>query len=82
MKGIHFDFATTTEHDEEAKLLAERYKNCRTVPGTRSLHNSVEVRQVSLSPVKRIERVFTTQIETFPLSSIKGFVIVAYDAVG
>ena len=35
--------------------------------------------QVSLSRVKRIERVCTAQIETFPLSSIKGFVTVAND---
>ena len=63
IKGILFDFATITEHGEEAKFLVERYMNCRTVPGTRSLHSvipisssSVEVRQFSLSPVKGLKK--------------------------
>ena len=89
IKGIHFDFASSADHEEEERLLTERYKYCRTVPGTRSLHciipitnTSVEVRQFSLSPVKRIERVCTAaaaHVETHPLSSIKGYVTVAYD---
>ena len=61
IKEIHFDFATSTDHEEEERLLTERYKYCRTVPGTRSLYciipitnTSVEVRQFSLSEVKRI----------------------------
>ena len=34
IKGIHFAFAKTSEHDDEVKLLAEWYSHCRTVPGT------------------------------------------------
>ena len=89
IKGIHFDFATSAEREEEERLLTERYKYCRTVPGTRSLHciipitnTSVEVRQFSLSQVKRIERMCTAavaHVETHPLSSIKGYITVAYD---
>ena len=66
IKGIHFDFATSADHEKEERFLTERYKYCRTVPGTRSLHciipitnTRVEVRQFSLSQVKRIERVST-----------------------
>ena len=87
IKGIHFDFATSADHKEEKRFLKERYKYCRTVPGTRSLHCvipiTVEVRQFSLSQVKRIERVCTAAAahyeETHPLSSIKDYVTVAYD---
>ncbi|KAL5508956.1 hypothetical protein EMCRGX_G004228, partial [Ephydatia muelleri] len=87
IKGMHFSFATLNEHEEEARLLSERYKHSRTVPGTRSQHcvvpytqSSVEVRQFSASPIKRIEVVSTACIvETLPLSSIKGYVTVMYD---
>ena len=78
IKGIHFDFATSADHEEEERFLTERYKYCRTVPGTRSLHCvipiTVEVRQFSLSQVKRIERVCTAAAahvqETHPLHVI------------
>ena len=86
IKGIHFAFAKTSEHEEEAKLLAERYSYCRTVPGTWSMHHvvpvttsTVEIRQFSYSPTKRIEKVSTAlNAETLPLSTIKGYVTVAY----
>ena len=80
-KGIHFAFATSSEHEEEAKLLAERYSHCRTVPGTPSMHcvipvttSTVEVRQFSYSPTRKIEKVSTAlNVETLPLSTIKGY---------
>ena len=84
---MHFSFSTLNEHEEEARLLSERYKHSRTVPGTRSQHcvvpytqSSVEVRQFSASPIKRIEVVSTACIvETLPLTSIKGYITVMYD---
>ncbi|KAL5510770.1 hypothetical protein EMCRGX_G006371 [Ephydatia muelleri] len=87
IKGMHFSFATLNKHEEEARLLSERYKHSRTVPRTRSQHcvvpytqSSVEVRQFSASPIKRIEVVSTACIvETLPLSSIKGYVTVMYN---
>ena len=85
IKGIHFAFATTIEHEEEAKLLAERYSHCRTVPGTWSMHHTrndqISGSQTVLlySPTKRIEKVSTAlNVETLPLSTIKGYVTVAY----
>ena len=38
IKGINFAFSALTEHEEEARLQSDRYKSCRTVPGTRSQH--------------------------------------------
>eukprot|EP00731_Ephydatia_muelleri_P009842 Em0005g428a len=34
VKGMHFGFATQNEHVQEAKLLEDRLKQSRTVPGT------------------------------------------------
>ena len=65
IKGIHFAFAKTSEHEEEAKLLAERYSHCRTVPGTRSMHHVVPVMTSTVEALN---------VETLPLSTTKGHV--------
>ena len=34
IKGIHFAYSTLKDHEEEAKILVERFKYSRAVPGT------------------------------------------------
>ena len=76
------------DHEQEAKILAERFKYCRTVPGTRSFHSfipisisSVDVMPFSLGTKKRTERVTSANIteEALPLSALKRYVTVAYE---
>lgn len=62
--GMHFGFATLTEHEQEAKLLQERFKTSRTVPGTHKIHsvvsvatNLIEARPFSYSKSSRKEKV-------------------------
>ncbi|KAL5515849.1 hypothetical protein EMCRGX_G001083 [Ephydatia muelleri] len=88
IKGIHFAYSTLKDHEQEAKILAERFKYCRTVPGTRSFHSfiplstsSVNVMPFSLGTMKITERVTSAHIteEALPLSMLKGYVTVAYE---
>ena len=76
------------DHEEEAKILVERFKYSRTVPGTRSYHSfvpisisSVDVMPYSLGMMKRTERVTSANVteEALPLSTLKGYVTVAYE---
>ena len=86
---MHFGFATVQEHDEEAKMLEERHKMSRTVPGTQSLHSfiplsacMVEVRQFSTSTICRAERVVHREgINCAPRTAIGigGYVTVVYN---
>ena len=64
IKGMHFGFATLSEHEQEAKVLEDRLKRSRTVPGTHQLHSVVpvsttvvEVKSFSNSASPRRERV-------------------------
>ncbi|KAL5518045.1 hypothetical protein EMCRGX_G003713 [Ephydatia muelleri] len=88
IKGMHFCFTDTSQHEEEAKLLEERMQKARTVPGTQRLHcfiplstETVEVRQFSTSTISRVERVLlkgsTTPCTPPPVAM--GYVTVAYD---
>ena len=43
IKGMYFGFATLSEHEQEAKVLEDRLKRSRTVPGTHQLHSVVPV---------------------------------------
>ncbi|KAL5484132.1 hypothetical protein EMCRGX_G020580 [Ephydatia muelleri] len=43
IKGMYFGFATLSEHEQEAKVLEDRLKSSRTVPGTHQLHSVVPV---------------------------------------
>ena len=88
IKGIHFAYSTLKDHEEEAKILVERFKYSRTVPGTRSYHSfvpisisSVDVMPYSLGMMKRTERVTSANVteEALPLSTLKGYVTVAYE---
>lgn len=88
VKGMHFGFATLTEHEQEAKLLEDRLKRSRTVPGTQKVHSvipvsstAVEVKPFSSSTVSRIERVSLDHqtVAALPTSAIGGYVTVAYD---
>ena len=89
IQGMHFGFATVQEHDEEAKMLEERHKMSRTVPGTQSLHSfiplsacMVEVRQFSKSAICRAERVVHREgINCAPCTAIGigGYVTVVYN---
>ncbi|KAL5477704.1 hypothetical protein EMCRGX_G024538 [Ephydatia muelleri] len=89
IQGMHFGFATVQEHDDEAKMLEERHKMSRTVPGTQSLHSfiplsacMVEVRQFSTSTICRAERVVHREgINCAPHTAIGigGYVTVVYN---
>lgn len=90
IKGMYFAFATVGEHEQEAKLLDDRLKNSKTVPGTHQLHsivpistNTVEVRSFSSSTCSRTEKVTVAEGEvanSLPIGLIRGYVTVAYDA--
>ena len=88
IKGMHFGFATAGEHEHEARLLDDRMKSSKTVPGTHQLHsvipisaNTVEVRSFSNSTCSRTEKVAVAEVvNTLPLGDIRGYVTVAYDA--
>ena len=78
------------DHEEEAKILAERLKYSRTVPGIHSYHSfipisisSVDVMPFSLGMMKRTERVTSPNKniteEALLLSSMKGYVTVTYE---
>ena len=89
IRGIHFAYATLDEYKEEVKLLTERLRYSRTIPGTRSFHSfipnsitSVEVKPYSKGTIKRIEKVtfaYADQEADLQLSNLKGYVTVAYD---
>ena len=89
IQGMHFGFATVQEHDEEAKMLEERHKMSRTVPGTQSLHSFIplsacmaEVRLFSKSTICRAERVVhRVSIHCAPHTAIGigGYVTVVYN---
>eukprot|EP00731_Ephydatia_muelleri_P026535 Em0018g635a len=89
IQGMHFGFAIVQEHDEKAKMLEERHKMSRTVPGTQSLHSfiplsacMVEVRQFSTSTICRAERVVHREgINCAPHTAIGigGYVTVVYN---
>ncbi|KAL5480015.1 hypothetical protein EMCRGX_G023629 [Ephydatia muelleri] len=89
IQGMHFGFATVQEHDEEAKMLQERHKMSRTVPGTQSLHSfiplsacMVEVRQFFTSTICRAEWVVHSEgINCAPRTAIGigGYVTVVYN---
>ena len=86
--GIHFAYATSQEYEEEAKLLKERFSHSKTIPGTQSYHSfipkcifSVEVKPYSKSTKTKIEKVTSAHIaqDTLQLSTLKGYVTVAYE---
>ena len=88
VKGMHFGFATQNEHEQEAKLLEDRLKQSRTVPGTQTVHSlipvsstAIKVKPFSSSTVSRIERVSLDHqtVAALPTSAIGGYVTVAYD---
>lgn len=87
IKGMHFGFATSAEHDQEAKLLQERLKKSRTVPGTHKIHsvvpvatNIIEVRPFSCSTSSRREKVASTLFpHSFSGCAPGGYVTVAYE---
>lgn len=87
IKGMHFGFATVAEHDQEAKLLQERLKTSRTVPGTQKIHsvvpvatNLIEVRPFSYSTSSRKEKVALTHLpNSFSACASGGYVTVAYE---
>ena len=87
IKGMYFGFATLSEHEQEAKVLEDRLKRSRTVPGTHQLHSVVlvsttvvEVKSFSSSTSPRKERVALGQAFTpLPFGGIGGYVTVAYD---
>ena len=87
IKGMHFGFATLSEHEQEAKVLEDRLKRSRTVPGTHQLHSVVpvsttvvEVKSFSNSASPRKERVALGQtFNPLPFGAISGYVTVAYD---
>ena len=43
IKGIHFAYSTLKDHEQEAKILAERFKYCRTVPGTPQFYTTINI---------------------------------------
>ena len=89
IKGMHFCFTNTVQHEEESKLLEDRMQKARTVPGTQRLHSfiprsteTVEVRQFSTSTICRVERVLlkdSTTTTCIPPPVATGYVTVAYD---
>ena len=87
-KGMHFGFVTLIEHEQEAKLLDDRLKRSRTVPGTQKAHSvipvssrAVEVKHSSRSTVSRIESVSLDHqtVAALRYSAIGGYDPVAYD---
>ena len=88
IKGMHFGFATAGEHEHEARLLDDRMKSSKTVPGTHQLHsvipisaNTVGVRSFSNSTCSRTEKVAVAEVvNTLLLGDIRGYVTVAYNA--
>ena len=86
IKGMHFGFATAGEHEHEARLLDDRMKSSKTVPGTHQLHsfipisaNTVEVKSFSNSTCSRTEKVAVAEVvNTLPFRDIRDYVTVAY----
>ncbi|KAL5459788.1 hypothetical protein EMCRGX_G033164 [Ephydatia muelleri] len=80
IKGMHFGFATLSEHEQEAKVLEDRLKRSRTVLGTHQLHSVVpvsttvvEVKSFSNSASPRKERVALGQtFNPLPFGAISG----------
>ena len=63
IQSINFYYATVDEYEKEADFLKTRFESARTIAGTHRLHcflpvsaNVIEVRDFSLSPLKRLER--------------------------
>ena len=78
--SVSFHYCTNDDHKREEILLQERFKNSRTIPGTRKLHSFVPVtrnkvctRTYSLSSTSKEERVAVQESE-LELEEICGFV--------
>ena len=86
--SMKFHFSTTSEYEEEAALLANRFECSRTVAGTHKLHSikpisaeSVEVKEFSASLKSRTEKVieYSDKNKRISPSEIKGYITAKYD---
>ena len=85
IQSVNFYFATVDEYEREASLLKTRYETSRTIAGT-ILHcflpvstEAVEVRDFSLSFIKKIEQVVNIADSTVNTARISGYVTAMYD---
>ena len=63
IKGIHFAYSTMKDHEEEAKILVERFKYSRTYHSFVPISiSSVDVMPYSLGMMKRTERVTSANV--------------------
>jgi hypothetical protein len=95
IKSVNFIYTTLEQHDEEGKLLHDRFAMSRTIPGTHGLHSfrpiseeKIEIREFSASPKKRTEFVSINTNEPtdsakilsyLDCSIINGYVTAEYD---
>ena len=87
IKSVNFYYATVDKYEREARLLNARFESARTIAGTHRLHcfrpvsaEIMEVRDFSLSPVKRLERVVhRTDSNTVNVARINEYVTAMYD---
>ena len=79
-----FQYCSVDDYRREEVMLQERFKNSRTIPGTRKLHafipvtrNKICTRAYSLAPTSKIERVMLLENE-LELHEVHGFVTCLY----
>ena len=87
IQSVNFYYATVDEYEREAHFLNTRFESARTIAGTHRLHcflpvsaEVMEVRDFSLSPVKRLEQVVhRTDSDAMNIARINGYVTAIYD---
>jgi len=83
--GTVFQYCSIEEHEEVRSQLDKRFKNSRTIPGTRKFHSfipqskdAIRVRPYSFSSAFKEEKV-TKQEREFEIEEISGFVTCEYN---
>ena len=83
--GITFEYSSLEEHKSEEAFLEERFKQSRTIPGTRKLHSfvplsksMVDTKMFSSSSNSKRQRVTVSEDELTP-EEITGFITCVYD---
>ena len=85
LPSIHFGYCNTEEYEGIQNSLEQRFRDSRTIPGTRTLHSfvpilrsRVRVHHFSSSATFKEERV-TLKTSDLQLDSVVGFVTCLYD---